>query len=114
MNSAASETSPTDSAVAMNAGIERLKDDGKHDTDVATEVVTLASKDAGPPEQPAYSPLRKSLAIAGLTISLMLVALDATLVTTAVPTMAKELGGFDTYSWIGSCVSKTHVGGLRD
>lgn len=56
---------------------------------------------AAPPEE-AYKPLQKNLAILALGIGLILFTLDATLVTTALPTIARELDGAETYSWIGT------------
>lgn len=54
-------------------------------------------------ELPLYSPLRKSLAISFLSIGLILVVLDATLVTNALPTIARELDGPTTYAWVSIC-----------
>src|SRR5689334_16877249 len=38
--------------------------------------------------------------VAGLLLTLALSALDATIVGTALPTIASELHGFEQYSWI--------------
>ncbi|EEB09505.1 membrane transporter [Schizosaccharomyces japonicus yFS275] len=42
------------------------------------------------------------LVVPGLLLSIFLSALDATIVTTAMPTIVKELNGQSSYSWIGT------------
>lgn len=57
---------------------------------------------------PAYSagqvlPFRESLqAMLGLAFVVMLVALDQTVVSTALPTMVAELKGFELYAWVAT------------
>ncbi|MDB5764895.1 MAG: hypothetical protein JWQ21_3890, partial [Herminiimonas sp.] len=57
---------------------------------------------------PTYSagqvlPFRESLmAMLGLSFVVMLVALDQTVVSTALPTMVAELKGFDLYAWVAT------------
>lgn len=91
----------------LTLGSARHSEDGDKahsDNDVATEVLAISTNEAAAAalaDRPVYSPARKRIAIAGLTISLLLVALDLSVITNAVPTIAKELNGFDTYSWIG-------------
>ena len=53
----------------------------------------------------AYAPSglpRRTLviAVAGLLLTLMLAALDSTIVATAMPSIAADLHGFDRYSWV--------------
>ena len=43
---------------------------------------------------------RQSLVAVGLVLGLVLSALDQTIVTTAMPTIAKQLGGLSLYSWV--------------
>ena len=40
------------------------------------------------------------IAVAGLLLTLMLAALDSTIVATAMPSIAADLHGFDRYSWV--------------
>ncbi|MFZ0216991.1 MAG: MDR family MFS transporter [Candidatus Dormiibacterota bacterium] len=40
------------------------------------------------------------LLMAGLMVSLLVAAMDSTVVGTALPTIARELGGFSLYSWV--------------
>lgn len=40
--------------------------------------------------------------MAGLMLSLFVAAMDATVVGTALPTIARELGSFELYPWIVS------------
>src|SRR5919206_1997970 len=47
-------------------------------------------------------PLHIRPIIAGLMLSMFLVALDGTIVSTAMPTIAGELKGFSLYAWVPS------------
>ena len=57
---------------------------------------------------PAHSsgqilPFRESLlAMLGICFVIMLVALDQTVVGTALPTVVAELKGFDLYAWVAT------------
>lgn len=44
----------------------------------------------------------KALAMGGISIASMLVALDATIISTSMPTVAQALNGMDLYSWVGT------------
>lgn len=55
-------------------------------------------------------PLRQNLlAMAGLCLVLILVALDQTIVSTALPTIVAELHGFDLYAWVGTAYLLTSI-----
>lgn len=54
--------------------------------------------------------LKKTLlAVIGLCFVLVLVALDQTVVTTALPTIVSELNGFELYAWVGTAYLLTSV-----
>jgi EmrB/QacA subfamily drug resistance transporter len=59
-----------------------------------------ASADAGAP--PARSFRESLLAMMGLFFVVMMVALDQTVVGTALPTIVADLKGFDLYAWVGT------------
>lgn len=44
----------------------------------------------------------KALAMGGISLSGMMVALDATIISTSMPTVAQALNGMDLYSWVGT------------
>jgi EmrB/QacA subfamily drug resistance transporter len=48
------------------------------------------------------APLRTGPLVAGLMLSMFLVALDSTIVSTAMPTIAASLRGFSLYAWVPS------------
>src|SRR3569623_1277466 len=55
-------------------------------------------------------PFRESLlAMLGISFVTMLVALDQTVVSTALPTMVAELKGFDLYAWVATSYLLTSV-----
>lgn len=49
------------------------------------------------------------LAMLGLCFVLIMVALDQTVIGTALPTMAAELNGFDLYAWVGTSYLLTSI-----
>lgn len=51
-------------------------------------------------ERPSHDHIR--LIVAGLMLSMFLVALDGTIVSTAMPTIAGDLNGFALYAWVPS------------
>jgi EmrB/QacA subfamily drug resistance transporter len=60
--------------------------------------VLIASTNATPERDAGKT--RPALVSAGLLLGLLLAALDQTIVTTAMPTIARSLGGLDLYSWV--------------
>ena len=66
-----------------------------------------------------WSPERRPLTV-GLVLTITLVAAEALAVTTAMPIVARELGGLELYGWVfsafflGSLIGITVVGGLID
>src|SRR5438552_10933769 len=48
-----------------------------------------------------WSPARRALTV-GLVLTITLVAFEALAVSTIMPVVAKELGGFDLYGWVFS------------
>jgi len=61
-----------------------------------SEVVTAEPSEAVEPETGA----RLGVVIGSLMLSLLLAALDSTIVATALPTIVGELGGLDQYAWV--------------
>ncbi|KAH7379363.1 major facilitator superfamily-domain-containing protein [Phaeosphaeria sp. MPI-PUGE-AT-0046c] len=59
---------------------------------------------AGPPqhEQPPRSKLKIALIMFSLCVAVLLVALDVTIVTTALPTISQEFNSAAGYTWVGS------------
>jgi MFS family permease len=64
---------------------------------------------AGPPapaahdeEQPQRSKLKIAIIMISLAVAVLLVALDITIVTTALPTISEEFNSASGYTWIGS------------
>ncbi len=49
------------------------------------------------------------LAMLGLCFVLILVALDQTVIGTALPTVVAELHGFDLYAWVGTAYLLTSI-----
>ncbi|KAH5414444.1 hypothetical protein HBI47_152680 [Parastagonospora nodorum] len=69
----------------------------KHDGDNVPTDVTAA-----PGEQPQRSKLKIGLIMASLAVAVLLVALDITIVTTALPTITAEFNSASGYTWIGT------------
>lgn len=78
-----------------------------------------------PPASPSLTPIPRSFkhslyAMLGIGLVNMLIALDQTIVSTALPSIVSELNGFDYYAWIavayllGSVVSVPVFGRLGD
>ncbi|KAF9353002.1 hypothetical protein BGX26_009231 [Mortierella sp. AD094] len=69
-----------------------------------------AQTTASPSQQPAQdfgpktplTPIRRFLVFLGITVTLFLAALDQTIVTTTLPSIAKDFNNFDDISWIGT------------
>jgi hypothetical protein len=65
-----------------------------------------AQPDAQPLAQPGEPPQRSKLKIGlimlSLAVAVLLVALDITIVTTALPTIAEEFNSASGYTWVGS------------
>src|SRR5438132_10953852 len=53
------------------------------------------------PEAPS-APRRRWIVTTGLLLGIFLAALEATVVSTAMPTVVSSLGGLDHYSWVFS------------
>ncbi len=53
-------------------------------------------------EPAAYAPNRAPVAVAGVMLAVFLFAIDATIVSSAMPTVVSQLGGIDLYSWVFS------------
>jgi EmrB/QacA subfamily drug resistance transporter len=82
--------------------------------------VTLAAPPQTSAPDETRSRGRTILILAGLLLTLLLAALDSTIVATAMPRIVGELGGFDRYTWIvtayllTSTVAVPIVGKLAD
>ncbi|HEU5464001.1 MAG TPA: MDR family MFS transporter, partial [Candidatus Binatia bacterium] len=59
------------------------------------------SRSLSAPEEQATSP-KRNLAVAGVMLVILLFAIDATIVSTAMPTIVARLGGLELYSWVFS------------
>jgi MFS family permease len=74
---------------------------------------------AAAPSDSLWSPARRPLTV-GLVLTITLVAAEALAVSTAMPIVARELGGLELYGWVfsafflGSLIGITIVGGLID
>ena len=55
-----------------------------------------------PTPQGVSSRRDKALAMGGISLAGMMVALDATIISTSMPTVAQALNGMDLYSWVGT------------
>jgi hypothetical protein len=75
--------------------------DTKHGHD-AMPAQPGAQPDAQPDEPPQRSKLKVALIMLSLAVAVLLVALDITIVTTALPTIAEEFNSASGYTWVGS------------
>lgn len=57
-------------------------------------------QDFGP--KTPLTPIRRFLVFLGITVTLFLAALDQTIVTTTLPSVAKEFNNFADISWVGT------------
>lgn len=57
-------------------------------------------QDFGP--KTPLTPIRRFLVFLGITVTLFLAALDQTIVTTTLPSIAKEFNNFGDISWVGT------------
>lgn len=64
---------------------------------------------SNPPSAAPRSFRQKLFAMLGLCCVLMMVALDQTVIGTALPTIVAELNGFDLYAWVGTSYLLTSV-----
>jgi len=55
-----------------------------------------------PPAAPPAPTAQRNLAVAGVMLVIFLFAIDATIVSTAMPTIVAKLGGLELYSWVFS------------
>ncbi|KAF7927113.1 hypothetical protein BELL_0500g00060 [Botrytis elliptica] len=75
----------------------------KSTTDVNSDRTRPPAPQENVPETPDMSKGKLTLILAALCLSVFLAAIDAVLITPALPTIVKDLGASDSgYSWIGS------------
>src|SRR5678815_1533643 len=55
-----------------------------------------------PPKMSELSASKRNLAASGVMLVIFLFAIDATIVSTAMPTIVAKLGGLELYSWVFS------------
>ncbi|HLN86258.1 MAG TPA: MFS transporter, partial [Candidatus Limnocylindrales bacterium] len=55
-----------------------------------------------PPKISELSVSKRNLAASGVMLVIFLFAIDATIVSTAMPTIVAKLGGLELYSWVFS------------
>ncbi|KAM0276944.1 hypothetical protein ACHAQH_006229 [Verticillium albo-atrum] len=73
------------------------------DAAVPTPVASSDEKDATTTEGPHRSATQTTLIMIALCLAVFLAALDSVIITTALPTMSRDLGASDTeFAWIGS------------
>lgn len=72
------------------------------DGDSKDDAKGAAAPGAQEEEQPQRSKAKISLIMFSLAIAVLLVALDITIVTTALPTIAEEFNSASGYTWVGS------------
>jgi EmrB/QacA subfamily drug resistance transporter len=69
----------------------------------ANELRAFVSINVSPPEIiPYQSTGKRNLAVTGVMLVVLLFAIDATIVSTAMPTIVARLGGLELYSWVFS------------
>lgn len=80
--------------------------DDAHETSPPPSDTKHGDADSATPPQPGDPPQRSKLKIAlimlSLAVAVLLVALDITIVTTALPTIAEEFNSASGYTWVGS------------
>ncbi len=91
-------TEGEEAARAPSASKEELES-SKQSNHVAIAATAPASHDEEPPQR---SKAKISLIMFSLAIAVLLVALDITIVTTALPTIAEEFNSASGYTWVGS------------
>lgn len=64
--------------------------------------------EAIPNEQPRQ--IKRPLVLASIMLAMFLAAIEATIVSTAMPSIAADLGGFSMYSWVFSAYLLTNAG----
>lgn len=102
-SSSQSNRTLTEGEGASRALSETKEEDSSKEADnqnVATE--TPAAPAAHDEAQPKRSKLKISLIMFSLAVAVLLVALDITIVTTALPTIAEEFNSASGYTWVGS------------
>lgn len=72
------------------------------DPDAKNGEITAPPAPAQPDERPQRSKLKIALIMLSLAVAVLLVALDITIVTTALPTIAEEFNSASGYTWVGS------------
>lgn len=78
------------------------KPDDRPSTPVTTTLITAAADEDDEPELVPLPPWRRTLVIFSLWIGTLLVAIDTTIITVAVPHIATEFKAFDHVGWYGS------------
>ncbi|KAF2009827.1 multidrug resistance protein fnx1 [Aaosphaeria arxii CBS 175.79] len=91
------DKAPVDSAEPLTVN-EKIREDASHGANSH-----LPTDAPGPDdEKPKRSKLKITLIMLSLGISVLLVALDITIVTTALPTIAEHFNSASGYTWVGS------------
>jgi hypothetical protein len=90
-----------DSNVQRPQGVFDEKD-GAKDSDNDVPVDATAAPVGQPEEAPKRSKLKIVLIMFSLAVAVLLVALDITIVTTALPTISAEFNSASGYTWVGS------------
>lgn len=76
--------------------------DGAKDSDNDVPVNATAAPVGRPEDAPQRSKLKIVLIMFSLAVAVLLVALDITIVTTALPTISAEFNSASGYTWVGS------------
>ncbi|KAH7087150.1 major facilitator superfamily-domain-containing protein [Paraphoma chrysanthemicola] len=96
--------SPSDYSLAERNGNAQEPQNTFQEKDDGTEAPSHAppAQAAHSDEPPARSKLKITLIMFSLAVAVLLVALDITIVTTALPTISEEFNSASGYTWVGS------------
>lgn len=66
----------------------------------ATPAREAEDADTSPPPETSKGKTNRAMVMVAVVLAMLLAAMEATIVATAMPTIADELGGFSYYSWV--------------
>ncbi|KAL1606455.1 hypothetical protein SLS60_003859 [Paraconiothyrium brasiliense] len=92
---------PTTSAATPNVATDDSKDDSRE----TASIITIATAS---PQYQHPKGIRLALLTLGLVLSILLAALDMSIIATAIPTITSEFGSIANIAWYGSAYSVTN------
>lgn len=98
-SSSSLSTTQTDGATAAAAQRQNNASEGAKDNTVAADATHAANAEE---QKPVRSKWKITVIMFSLAVAVLLVALDITIVTTALPTISEEFKSAAGYTWIGS------------